>query len=292
MRRSREHLAGTFWDRSAEEQARASLRQTLSSLRRVCAEAHALINADSESVWLDAQAVEVDALHFERLAAGGSAQSPEQAVAPLSTASCSSGFSLREERFEQWMIGRAASAPRARGASLLGLGRPLHAVDRPDRGIAIAVEMLALDPSLEWAPSRAHAASIADGTEGSRIPAVSGVRPYPEPGARDAPAEETQRLAAEIGRDTSARDAPGTAARLGRSSARSPDADAADRAGEPPPVLPAERKQLTVLCARIRESIDSSDPEAALERAIRSWKPWSMPSGTSAGRSARSGTTV
>src|SRR6185503_17825932 len=36
--------------------------------------------------------------------------------------------------------------------------------------------------------------------------------------------------------------------------------------GEPPPILPAERKQLTVLCARIRESIDGSDPETALER--------------------------
>ena len=42
MSRSREHLAGTFWGRSAEEQARASLRQTLSSARRALSAADAL----------------------------------------------------------------------------------------------------------------------------------------------------------------------------------------------------------------------------------------------------------
>jgi len=64
MTRSREHLAATFWDRSAEEQARSSLRQTLSSLRRASASASALIYTDADSVWLDAVAVEVDALQF------------------------------------------------------------------------------------------------------------------------------------------------------------------------------------------------------------------------------------
>src|SRR6266496_725319 len=62
MLRSREHLAATFWDRSAEEQARASLRQTLASLRRTLRSTGTLINTDSKSVWLDVQAVEVDAL--------------------------------------------------------------------------------------------------------------------------------------------------------------------------------------------------------------------------------------
>src|SRR5215831_10722669 len=65
MLRSREHLAGTFWDRSAEEQARASLRQTLSSVRRTLPGADELINSDSESVWLEVREVEVDALQFE-----------------------------------------------------------------------------------------------------------------------------------------------------------------------------------------------------------------------------------
>ena len=36
--RSREHLAGVLWGRSADEQSRASLRQTLSSLRKALGE--------------------------------------------------------------------------------------------------------------------------------------------------------------------------------------------------------------------------------------------------------------
>ena len=43
MLRSREHLASVFWDRSAEEQARASLRQSLSSLRRALSSSSSLI---------------------------------------------------------------------------------------------------------------------------------------------------------------------------------------------------------------------------------------------------------
>src|SRR5262250_2401131 len=68
--RSREQLAGTLWERSAEEQARASLRQTLSTLRKAFARAPApVIQADGDLIFLEATAIEVDALHFERLAA-------------------------------------------------------------------------------------------------------------------------------------------------------------------------------------------------------------------------------
>ena len=81
MLRSREHLAGTFWDRSAEEQARASLRQTLSSVRKGVPRAGELITTDSESVWLDTRRVEIDARQFERLAAERSTESLEQALA-------------------------------------------------------------------------------------------------------------------------------------------------------------------------------------------------------------------
>ena len=42
MRRSREWLATLLWERSAEEQARASLRQTLSEVRRALGVDHDL----------------------------------------------------------------------------------------------------------------------------------------------------------------------------------------------------------------------------------------------------------
>ncbi|WP_235679832.1 AfsR/SARP family transcriptional regulator [Cupriavidus necator] len=103
MLRSRAQLASVFWERSAEEQARASLRQTLSSLRRILPNAPPLLRAESDAVWLDEPSVEVDALQFRRLATDRSAASLANAVA-LYRGVLLDGFGLREEPFEQWMI--------------------------------------------------------------------------------------------------------------------------------------------------------------------------------------------
>ena len=269
MLRSREHLAATFWDRSAEEQARASLRQTLSSVRRTLPGTHALINTDSQSVWLDTRAVEVDALQFERLALERSAESLDKAVA-LYQGELLGGFSLREEGFEQWMSAERRRFHELAVQAFSELVGHYTRVERFDRGIAIAERLLALDPLLE----SAHRSLI-------RLYLRSGRR---EAAARQfqecarilsqelgiAPAEETQQLAAEISREPAVRSgADSTTARLIAQRSSEPAAVALrsdDRESEPAPVSPAERKQLTVLCARIREVVESSDPEAALER--------------------------
>src|SRR5215831_10901273 len=145
MLRSREHLAGIFWDRSAEEQARASLRQTLSSVRRTLPGTQALINTDSESVWLDTHALEVDALQFQRFAAERSAEHLEKAVA-LYQGELLGGFSLREEGFEQWMSAERRRFHELAVQSFSELIEHYMQVERFDRGIAIAERLLALDP--------------------------------------------------------------------------------------------------------------------------------------------------
>jgi len=68
-RQPRERLATMLWERSAEEQARASLRQTLASVRKVLSEAGAedVLEADSDSVWLDGERCDVDVLEFESM---------------------------------------------------------------------------------------------------------------------------------------------------------------------------------------------------------------------------------
>ena len=266
MLRSREHLAGTFWDRSAEEQARASLRQTLSSVRRTLSGADELINSDSESVWLDVREVEVDALQFERLAAERSADSLERATA-LYRGELLSGFSLREEGFEQWLSAerRRLHEVAVHAFSEL-IDQHMHA-DRFDRGIAVAERLLALDPVLE----SAHRSLI-------RLYLRSGRR---EAAARQfqecvrvlnqeleiAPGEETQQLAEEIRREPAARgriepSAAQSSSHFSRPVAIALPPDNLER--EPAPN--AERKQLTVLCARMRELTESPDPEVALER--------------------------
>ena len=252
MRRSREHLAGTLWERSAEEQARASLRQTLSSLRRVLPGADSLLDADADSVWLDAQGVEVDALLFERHAAQGSAESLEHAVG-LYHGELLSGFSLREERFEQWMTAERRRLHERAVQVFSDLVSHCTAADRPDRGIAVATAMLALDPSLEWAHRALMRLYLRTGRREAAFRQYQECTRILSEELGVAPAEETRRLAAEIGREPSARGLPATAP---------PSSHPAESA----PVLPAERKQLSVLSSRVRDSIDNPDPEAALER--------------------------
>ena len=255
MRRSREHLAATLWERSAEEQARASLRQTLSSLRRAVSGASEWIDADSDSVWLDAQAVEVDALLFERHAAQGSPQALEQAVA-LYRGELLSGFSLREERFEQWMTAERRRLQERAVRVFSDLVSHYTAADLPDRGIAVATAMLALDPSLEWAHRALMSLYLRTGRREAAFRQYQECTRILSEELGVAPAEETRRLAADIGRDASA---PVIAR-------PSPEHTAtAMPAAELAPSLPAERKQLSVLCSRIRDPIDSPDPEAALE---------------------------
>jgi DNA-binding SARP family transcriptional activator/predicted ATPase len=267
MRRSREHLAGTLWERSAEEQARASLRQTLSSLRRVLPGTGSLVDADSDSVWLDAQGVEVDALLFERHAAQGSAEALERAVG-LYHGELLSGFSLREERFEQWMTAERRRLHERAVQVFSDLVSHYSAADRPDRGIAVASAMLALDPSLEWAHRALMRLYLRTGRREAAFRQYQECTRILSEELGVAPAEETRQLAAEIGRETSARDLAGTAAapvNARRFPEQAPAAPpSAITATEPAP--PAERKQLTVLCSRIRDSSDSPDPEAALER--------------------------
>jgi DNA-binding SARP family transcriptional activator/predicted ATPase len=268
MLRSREHLAATFWDRSAEEQARASLRQTLASLRRTLS-TQTLICTDSESVWLHPQAVEVDALQFERLATERSAESLDKAVA-LYQGELLAGFSLREERFEQWMSAERHRLHELAVQVFSELVDHYAGVERLDRAIAVAERLLALDPLLESAHRSLMRLYLRSGRREAALRQFQECARLLSQELGIAPAEETRQLAAEAGREPSARivaSSPGARSMAQRSAESRVTALASDeREGEAAPALPAERKQLTVLCARIREVIDSVDPEAALER--------------------------
>jgi DNA-binding SARP family transcriptional activator/predicted ATPase len=264
MLRSRDQLASVFWERSAQEQARASLRQTLSSLRRALPDAPPLLNTDADAIWLDAHSVEVDALRFTHLAAGHSADSLAQAVA-LYRGALLDGFGLREEPFEDWLtVERRWFHERAveAFAELVSLYEQSGALDR---AIAAAHRVLALDALLEWA----HAALIRLYARTGRRDAA--VRQYQEcvrvlnAGLGMAPTEETQRLAARIQQDSGGHRAP-AALPVEEPVERPANAPRAEFNADSAAVLPAERKQLSVLCARVREPIDAVDPETALER--------------------------
>jgi TolB-like protein/DNA-binding SARP family transcriptional activator len=68
MRQTRDKLVGLLWGDRGNEQARNSLRQALVALRRNLAVVPAALRLDGDTVAFDNDAVEVDAVLFERLA--------------------------------------------------------------------------------------------------------------------------------------------------------------------------------------------------------------------------------
>ena len=107
---SRDKLAGVLWEFSADEQARTSLRQTLSSLRKCLAPLdREWLVSEGDTVAIDPEAVGVDSLDFKALAADGTPEALERATG-LYRGELLEGLSLREEAFEAWLRAERAAA--------------------------------------------------------------------------------------------------------------------------------------------------------------------------------------
>lgn len=98
MKHGREGLAGMLWERSAEEQARATLRQTLSSIRKALSDggADGVLYTNADEVGLDPDRCRADALIFEALVEDGAPDALNNACR-LYKGDFLAGLSLREE---------------------------------------------------------------------------------------------------------------------------------------------------------------------------------------------------
>src|SRR5438128_3623602 len=106
QRVSREKIATLLWSSTGPDQARQSLRQTLSTLRKELAQISAsekILVEENDLLGLDESLVECDVAAFESLVATGSEEALAQA-AKLYRGDCLDGFAISEERFDQWVI--------------------------------------------------------------------------------------------------------------------------------------------------------------------------------------------
>jgi len=106
QRVSREKIATLLWSRTGPDQARQSLRQTLSTLRKELAQLSGnekILIEESDLLGLDESLVECDVAAFESLVATGSEEALSQA-AKLYRGDFLDGFVINEERFDQWVI--------------------------------------------------------------------------------------------------------------------------------------------------------------------------------------------
>src|SRR5262245_16629874 len=82
MARSRDEIAGLLWGDRDDEQARGSLRRTLSDLRKALplADGEWLVSS-GDTVMLNAGSVQVDAAEFERLSGAEDSNTLERSAA-------------------------------------------------------------------------------------------------------------------------------------------------------------------------------------------------------------------
>jgi len=106
QRVSREKIAALLWSSTGPDQARQSLRQTLSMLRKelttILGDPRALID-ENDLLGVEETLVACDVAEFESLAASGS-ESALARAAELYRGDFLDGFHLNEERFDQWVI--------------------------------------------------------------------------------------------------------------------------------------------------------------------------------------------
>jgi DNA-binding SARP family transcriptional activator len=148
---SRDKMAALLWSSTATEQARQSLRQTLSSLRKELAQISSdrkILVEEGDFLSLDPELVHVDVAEFEKQLASGSQEGLSKAVKAY-RGDFLEGFELDEERFDQWVI---AERDRLHRAALRAHSQLVEMQARNgarDEAIATAQQSLRIDPLQE-----------------------------------------------------------------------------------------------------------------------------------------------
>jgi DNA-binding SARP family transcriptional activator len=147
QRVSREKIASLLWSSTGPDQARQSLRQTLSTLRKELAqlsETEKILIEENDLLGLDETLVTCDVAEFESLVAVGTEESLSKA-SQLYRGDLLDGFQINEERFDQWVI---AERDRLHRMSLRGHMQLLEMQSRrgaTDEAIATAQRSLRID---------------------------------------------------------------------------------------------------------------------------------------------------
>jgi DNA-binding SARP family transcriptional activator/predicted ATPase len=145
----RDKLAALLWGEVPDLQARASLRQALSTLRQALPGAEpARLRFDGQAVALNATAVEVDVTAFETCLSEGTPEGLDTA-ARLYRGDLLAGLRVGEAPFEEWLL---AERERLRELAIEGLARLLahqREAGSTEAALRTALRLAALDPLQE-----------------------------------------------------------------------------------------------------------------------------------------------
>jgi len=147
---SRDKMASLLWSSTAPEQARQSLRQTLSTMRRELATVsqQKILVEEGDFLSLDASLVHCDVAEFEALVATGTPEALDPATR-LYAGDFLDGFQIDEERFDQWVLAERDRLHRMALRAHANLVEQLSRSGSLDEAIAIAQQSLRIDPLQE-----------------------------------------------------------------------------------------------------------------------------------------------
>jgi TolB-like protein len=166
---TRDKLAGLFWSRNTDEQARTNLRQALSRLRKAMANGdEAPFLASADHVALDMARIELDVQQFESLLGEGRTEMLERAM-DLYRGDLLDGLNLHEIAFDHWL---RAERERLR---VLAIGASLKLIEKYEaasdlnRCLDTALRLLSIDPLQESAHRALMGAYAAQGRFGMAL---------------------------------------------------------------------------------------------------------------------------
>nr|HET8774462.1 response regulator [Thermoanaerobaculia bacterium] len=147
---SRDKMAGLLWSSTAPEQARQSLRQTLSTLRRELAAVspQKILLEEGDFLSLGASVVHCDVVEFETLVATGTAEALDPATR-LYGGDFLEGFQIDEEKFDQWVLAERDRLHRMALRAHAQLVEQLARSGSLDEAVAVAQQSLRVDPLQE-----------------------------------------------------------------------------------------------------------------------------------------------
>lgn len=147
---SRDKMAGLLWSSTAPEQARQSLRQTLSTMRRELAAVspQKILVEEGDFLSLDAALVYCDVVEFESLVMTGTPEALDPATR-MYGGDFLDGFQIDEERFDQWVLAERDRLHRMALRAHASLVEQLTRGGALDEAIAAAQQSLRIDPLQE-----------------------------------------------------------------------------------------------------------------------------------------------
>jgi len=143
----RDKLAALLWGDMQEAQARAGLRQTLYTLRKVLGDPEPL-RLVGETVALEPALVAADVAAFEEGVARGTREALEEAVA-LYQGDLLEGLTLQEPPFEEWLLAERLRLRELAQDALARLITQQRDAGALDEAVQTALRLAALDPIQE-----------------------------------------------------------------------------------------------------------------------------------------------